>query len=546
MNYSLPLVLPILCSPLVSAQETRLLAADTAAYDELGYTVALGDGLALVGAPYDSDLGPFSYTGSAYFFDANPVSPTYGQQLLKLTSSTQGTGDRFGRSVALGNGLALLAKDGDDSVSVFNAIPTSPAFGSELTILTVTGWNHFDWFGTDVAIDGELALIGGLGDDASGNPTGCAHLFNVNPSSPSFGQDILKLTASDGQDYDYFGWRVSLDGGLALIGAPMDDDLGSTSGSAYIFDANPSSATFGQELIKLTASNGSTSDEFGSSVSLEGGLALIGAQYGDGSGNRTGVAYLFDANLTSPTFGQELAKLEATGGAYDDRFGCDVTLDGKQALVGAYGVDGSMSFSGSAYYFDVDTTSASFGTQLTQVLPADGTSTWFGYCVDLEGGLALVGENKDSDLFSSAGSAYLFGLPCGIDHVCVTSPNSVGLGASLSATGSTSVAANDLVLLARSLPANQFGIIFYGRDPVQIPFGNGIRCIGGGQLFRFSPIQSSSGGLVNWPLDVTTPPFAAGQITPHSTWHFQFWYRDPLAGGANFNLSDALRITFCP
>ena len=109
MNYSLPLVLPILCSPLVSAQETRLLAADTAAYDELGYTVALGDGLALVGAPYDSDLGPFSYTGSAYFFDANPVSPTYGQQLLKLTSSTQGTGDRFGRSVALGNGLALLA-----------------------------------------------------------------------------------------------------------------------------------------------------------------------------------------------------------------------------------------------------------------------------------------------------------------------------------------------------------------------------------------------------------------------------------------------------
>ena len=47
-------------------------------------------------------------------------------------------------------------------------------------------------------------------------------------------------------------------------------------------------------------------------------------------------------------------------------------------------------------------------------------------------------------------------------------------------------------------------------------------------------------------LDYTNPPQAAGQITVGSTWNFQFRYRDPAAGGAYFNLSDGLEITFCP
>ena len=36
------------------------------------------------------------------------------------------------------------------------------------------------------------------------------------------------------------------------------------------------------------------------------------------------------------------------------------------------------------------------------------------------------------------------------------------------------------------------------------------------------------------------------QIDAGETWNFQFWYRDPSAGGAGFNFTDALSITFCP
>jgi hypothetical protein len=53
-------------------------------------------------------------------------------------------------------------------------------------------------------------------------------------------------------------------------------------------------------------------------------------------------------------------------------------------------------------------------------------------------------------------------------------------------------------------------------------------------------------GVGIWNLDIQSPPQASGQITDFSTWIFQFWYRDPAAGGAYFNLSDGLEITFCP
>ena len=50
--------------------------------------------------------------------------------------------------------------------------------------------------------------------------------------------------------------------------------------------------------------------------------------------------------------------------------------------------------------------------------------------------------------------------------------------------------------------------------------------------------------MATWALDNQNPPSLNGQISPGDTKWFQFWYRDPLGGGAFFNLSDALRVTF--
>ena len=128
-------------------------------------------------------------------------------------------------------------------------------------------------------------------------------------------------------------------------------------------------------------------------------------------------------------------------------------------------------------------------------------------------------------------------------NYCASTTNSTGGAAEMQAVGSDSVAANNIVLRAEPVP-DQPGIFYYGPNQIQQPFGNGFRCVGGtvGRL----DIEVASGNLLTHFLDNTSPPSGAVVITPGSTWNFQAWYRDPAAGGASFNLSDAVELTFTP
>jgi len=134
------------------------------------------------------------------------------------------------------------------------------------------------------------------------------------------------------------------------------------------------------------------------------------------------------------------------------------------------------------------------------------------------------------------------------DNYCLSVVNSSGGAAEISGTGSASVAANDLSLSAEPVPATQNGIFFYGPDQVQQPFGNGFLCIGPGAtgIARLDVVNAGPGGVLAHDLDITMPSTQATQITVGSTWNFAAWFRDPAAGGAFFNLSNGLEVTFLP
>lgn len=133
---------------------------------------------------------------------------------------------------------------------------------------------------------------------------------------------------------------------------------------------------------------------------------------------------------------------------------------------------------------------------------------------------------------------------------CADSPNSVGSGAQISYSNSASVSSNNFSVSCYGLPANQFGIFFYGSNQTAALFGDGVICVAGGAsgIFRLAPLQSDFVGDVYRPIDMTAAPFnsGTGAWTAGSQWYMQFWYRDPAAGGAGFNLSNALDITVCP
>jgi hypothetical protein len=130
---------------------------------------------------------------------------------------------------------------------------------------------------------------------------------------------------------------------------------------------------------------------------------------------------------------------------------------------------------------------------------------------------------------------------------CPGVANSTGAASEMTASGSLSVAANDLVITANNLPGGQVGVFFYAPNQLNggagLPFGDGLRCAGG-TVFRIFPptpvVANAATKTVN-----NTLPSGAG-IGAFLTQHFQFWYRDPGAGGAGFNLSTAMTLVFLP
>jgi hypothetical protein len=138
-------------------------------------------------------------------------------------------------------------------------------------------------------------------------------------------------------------------------------------------------------------------------------------------------------------------------------------------------------------------------------------------------------------------------IPCAPGtHFCVAAANSVGAsGATMSYQGSTLVASNDLELITFGAPPEKTCLFFYGQNQISaVPFGNGMRCIGN-PFFRLPATQTSIFGDANFDLDLNALP-AGGEISAGEVWGFQLWYRDPAAGGANYNSSDGLSLTFCP
>ena len=209
------------------------------------------------------------------------------------------------------------------------------------------------------------------------------------------------LTASDGMEMDRFGWSVAISGDYALVGTlTSSDDKGKRSGSVYVFRREGASWT---EQAKLTASDGEEEDRFGCSVAIWGDYALVGATGGDGRVANSGCVYVFHREGTSWT---QQVKLTASDGAQHEGFGCSVAIWGDHALVGAYQDDDKGKHSGSAYIFHREGAS---WTQQVKLTASDGEEEdLFGRSVALFGDYALVGASWGDGRVTNSGSAYIF------------------------------------------------------------------------------------------------------------------------------------------
>ncbi|MCX6672049.1 MAG: FG-GAP repeat protein [Euryarchaeota archaeon] len=319
-------------------QQAKLLASDIVQGDWFGYSVSLDGDTALIGAYMDD--GTAELSGSAYVFIRSGVTWTQQAKLLPADGAYL---DAFAASVSLSGDNALIGTPGDDdnganSGSAYVFTRTGTTWTQQQKLLTSDGATE-DEFGCSVSVEGDTALIGTCYDDDNGIDSGSAYIFTRTGTTWTQQQ---KLLASDGTTGDLFGFPVTLNDDTVLIAAFFDDDNGNWSGSAYMFIRT--GETWIQQQ-KLFASDLTDGDWFGYSISLDGDTALIGSPHDNDNGIVSGAAYIFTRIGTSWTQQEKLLSSDGTTG---DEFGLSVCLDGDTAIIGAPSDDNDK---GSMYVF---------------------------------------------------------------------------------------------------------------------------------------------------------------------------------------------------
>ena len=241
------------------------------------------------------------------------------------------------------------------------------------------------------------------------NGTGAVYLYdgvttaNEANSTYNYGQLIYTFADPNPEPGDEFGASLAVVGNDLVVGAPGSWLSGPGDGVAYVFDANVESTTFGQLLATLEIPDpaGLTDAHFGAAVGTTNTNIVIGAP---GKDSGTGEAYEFEGGTIATGLGNPLPKIINPDGEPGSEFGAAVAGIGNNIIVGAPGDSTAGAGTGTIYLFDGDERSGD--AAIVNPHPAD--STGFGSAVASVGANVLVGSPDDNTAGQGAGAAFLF------------------------------------------------------------------------------------------------------------------------------------------
>ncbi len=231
-----------------------------------------------------------------------------------------------------------------------------------------------DEFGKDVAISEDYIIVG---SNAHG-----AFVYKRNGDEWSvMGKPYwTRLNPVGGVGYSYHGSSVSISGNYAIVGAFGDQEKGSQAGAAHIYKLEGDRWVHKQKLV---AEDGATNDRFGYSVSISGDHAIIGAYQNGGIGS----AYIFIKD-NDETWDQ-LSKLVPNDGDAGDQFGIDVVISDDCAIIGS---PNNNDYLGAAYVFKLKNNSWEEGEKLTDV--NGQRSDYWGRYVNIDGNQAIISSQR--------------------------------------------------------------------------------------------------------------------------------------------------------
>lgn len=408
-----------------SLEERNLLAALLSSYlpdaigpqaAAFGAAVAASEDFFVVAAPTTSTTTFREGEVFAYAADGSFVS-------RMQPPATVTTDEGFGEAVATDGDYVIVGAPRDNTLAGISGtafLYSAQSGGNPSLTITQPSAAAGDAFGYSVAISGDLIVIGAPGEDTAGTDSGTIYIF-----SALLGSLLHTIPNPDAAAGASFGSAVAIVGNTIVAGAPHDNTGAAGAGRAYLIDASN-----GNLLDRLDNPTPDAGDQFGASVALSAGLAIVGTPFDDSSAADAGTAYLFD-----PVSGDFYTAINHPVPAVGDQFSGSLSLSGDLLVVGAKGFDASATDlnAGRAYLFQ-----ASMGTLLaTLVNPTPAENEYFGQSLAISAAGIVTGSWGHDGLAVDSGEAYLFDATGNLTTTIASQPPAAneGFGNALALAG---------------------------------------------------------------------------------------------------------------
>ena len=336
-----------------------------------------------------------------------------GQFVGRVTREAGVGGDGFGLALAKSNdqvfiGAPFATYEMRPTGSVTVLKKGDSGFGA-VEELTPRDQDGIELYGASLAADRDTLLVGAPLAMGPVNASGVVYVYRRR-GGDSWVQ-VQRLSPSTPEDGLEFGQgQLVVSGDTLVVGVPKDSVNGPESGAVYMFRRGGDGRF--HEVQKIVPQDGAPYRNFGSSLSYENDVLLVGApalqSSPSGYGRFKGAAYVFafDGNQFS-----EVQRLAASGPASQNgfNFGTAVLLDGDNAFVTSPREDFTSAQSGVVYVFRRHLSGVLFEDQKFG-LPESAPAGLLGMSLTRHKEFLLVGQpyRRSSDGLNNAGAVVVF------------------------------------------------------------------------------------------------------------------------------------------
>ena len=424
------------------------------AYANLGTSVAVSGDYAVAGQPAFSSL-----TSSAVVYH---LDGTKWQKVATLRASDGVDGDRFGTSVAFQNDVIVVGSprsnagaSSSGSLYVFE-MPVGGWQGEISETAKLTQANPANaYLGQSVAIDGDVIVAGApyLLVSPIYNSSGAVFVFEKSGSHWSSMTQSAKLLNSSPSKGANLGWDVDIDGDIIVAGSP---GYSSSKGRAFVFKRSGAYWTnMSSQTATLSAQYGLSNEKFGSSVSVDNNIIVIGSpKYSSYSG----AFYVFEKTGTNWVTSSETQRTYGLSGYY---LGADVKVLNEVLYVAATGYNSQ----GAVLRYTKPATGwgTNFSASDIEMIEHDSTdvSDNFGSSIAVDGDNLVIGSpNRSNGSLANAGGVCFFRPVATAPSVQASNVNTTRFGTSMDLSWTVGDGDNRAVFMKQELNVSSPNLLY--------------------------------------------------------------------------------------